>query len=141
MISEHPLPVLLLIDDDPGVLRGLQIWLESEGFRVCAAADWRSAEAVVNTTAVDVALVDYRLQGTDGIAVAKKLHGRDPHLKIIIMTGFPDHTTAVQSIKAGAYDYLSKGTSNERILEIIKAAVSERRKKASSISSSSATTP
>jgi DNA-binding NarL/FixJ family response regulator len=64
----------------------------------------------------------------DGIDISEKLKEIDEHLKVIIMTGFPSYETAVSAMKAGVTDYIAKGSSNEKILTIVKKAVEERKK-------------
>lgn len=70
--------------------------------------------------------MDYRLKGKDGITVSKKLLDVDHTIKIIIITGFPAFDTAVKSIKAGVFDFMSKGSSNEKIIKTINKAIHER---------------
>jgi DNA-binding NarL/FixJ family response regulator len=67
------------------------------------------------------------LEKENGLEVAEKLKAVDESLKIIIITGYPSHETAVRSIKAGLFDYLSKGSSNEKILETLRKALRARK--------------
>ncbi len=124
-------PTILIVDDDKQVLRSLQIWFKNEGFEVLVAADGDEAQAALEQSEVDAAVIDLRMSKEDGISVSRRLRKLDENLKIIIMTGFPSYETAVNAMKVGVFDYISKGSSNEKIMTIIKKAVDERRKEKS----------
>ncbi|MCP4221018.1 MAG: response regulator, partial [bacterium] len=83
---------------------------------------------VLKEKSIDVAMVDLRMSKEDGISVSEKLREADEHLKIVIMTGFPSYETAVKAMKVGVFDYISKGSSNEKIMAVIKKAADERKK-------------
>ncbi len=119
-------PVILIVDDDKQVLKSLKIWLKNEGFKPFTASNGDEALSIVEEHPIEVALVDYRMNKEDGVSVARRLKETDDMLKIIILTGFPSFETAVTAMKVGIFDYISKGSSNEKILEVIKKAISER---------------
>ncbi|UCH94277.1 MAG: response regulator [Candidatus Aminicenantes bacterium] len=121
-------PSLLIVDDDNEVLISFKIWLEGEGFRALTAVNSSEALKIIEEEKVEVALLDFRLGTENGLAVAKMLNDLDVDLKIIIITGYPSYETAVESIKSGLFDYLSKGEPNEKILETIKKALQAREK-------------
>ena len=119
-------PGILIVDDDRQVLRSLKIWLKNEGLRPLVASSGEEAEALVRTNTPDVALVDFRMNKENGIEVTQRLKGVDPGIKIIMLTGFPSYETAVEAMKVGIYDYISKGSSNNKIIEVIHSAIEER---------------
>ncbi len=119
-------PVILIVDDDKQVLKSLKIWLKNEGFRPVTASDGDEALLQVEENPVEVALVDYRMNNEDGIQVAQRLRETDDTIKIIMLTGFPSYETAVSAMKVGVFDYISKGSSNEKILEAILDALASR---------------
>jgi len=119
---------ILIVDDDKQVLRSLKIWFTNEGFNTIIVSKGSEALEVVKKMPIDAALVDLRMSKEDGIDISEKLKKIDEHLKIIIMTGFPSYETAVSAMKAGVSDYISKGSSNEKIMTIVKRAVEERKK-------------
>lgn len=125
-------PTILIVDDDKQVLRSLQIWFKNEGFEPVTASDGVEARDIVKEHPVDVALVDLRMSKEDGIEIAEQLRSVDDRLKIVIMTGFPSYETAVNAMKVGVFDYISKGSSNDKIMEIIRRAVTERQRERSS---------
>ena len=119
-------PGILIVDDDVQVLKSLKMWLKNEGFRPMTASDGNEAEAVLKDNAIEVALVDFKMGKEDGIDVAQRLGEVDNRLKIIMLTGFPSYETAVKAMKVGIFDYISKGSSNGKILDTINNAVQER---------------
>ncbi len=127
-MKEKPESTILVVDDDQQVLRSLKIWFKNEGFDPVTATTGDEALKALSEKQIDVALVDLRMSKEDGIEVSEKLRDADDNLKIIIMTGFPSYETAVKAMKVGVFDYISKGSSNEKIMSIIKKASDERKK-------------
>ena len=132
-MKEKQKPKILVVDDDKRVLKSLKLWFSSEGFHPLLAANGNEALKMVIDHAVDVVLVDFRIGKEDGVSIARQLKEVDEDLKIIILTGFPSYETAVRAMKIGVFDYLSKGVSNETIMNVIKKALalkqSEKRRK------------
>lgn len=120
-------PALLFVDDEKRVLKSLKLWFTNEGFRVFTAAGGKEAEDLLVGNRVDVAVVDYKIGKEDGITISQKLRDVDENLKIIILTGFPTYETAVEAMKIGVFDYLSKAATNDKLLHVVKKAVAERR--------------
>ena len=108
-------PMILIVDDDSEVLISFKIWLEGEGFRAFTALNSKEALKIIEEEEIEVALLDFRLGTENGLAVAKLFNEADDDMKIIIITGYPSYEKAVESIKAGIFDYLSKGESTEKI--------------------------
>ncbi len=129
---------ILIVDDDVQVLKSLKIWLKNEGFNIETAPDREKAIKIVEDKEIAVALVDLRMVKDDGINISKRLQTFDKKLKIIILTGYPSFDTAVEAMKFGAFDYISKGATNEKILKTINSAIAEREKENSTQSSSAA---
>jgi two-component system, NtrC family, response regulator AtoC len=99
---------ILLIDDDQGTTELLKEVLQNEGYVVDAAATGQEALAQARTVPFDAVLADLRLPDLDGIEVLRTLHALDPDLPVIVMTAFGSMETAVEAIREGAYDYISK---------------------------------
>ena len=125
-MKEETKPKILVVDDDKRVLKSLRMWFANEGFHPFLAINASEALKAVIDHAIDVAVVDFRIGKEDGMTVAKQLKEVDNDLKIIILTGFPSYETAVQAMKIGVFDYLSKATSNKKLLNTIKKALMER---------------
>lgn len=117
---------ILIVDDDPKVLKSLSSWLKSEDFEVHAAAGSNEALKIIKSKNIDVTLLDYRMSKEDGLTIAKRIMEIDENIKTIILTGFPSYESAVRAMKLGVYDYLSKSMPNDKILKIIKGAARER---------------
>ena len=117
---------LLIIDDDPEVLKSFQLWLKNEGFQVFTACDRAQAAEIVKKESIAACLVDLRLKNEDGLHISHALKALDEYLRIIIMTGYPTYEGAVEAMKTGMFDYLSKSTDNDAILKKIHNAVAER---------------
>ncbi|NIM13402.1 MAG: response regulator [Candidatus Aminicenantes bacterium] len=117
---------ILVVDEDKHVRTTLKMWLSNGGVNTLTASNGSDAVKMVSENQVDAALLDFRINKEDGISIAKKLKEVDNELKIIILTGFPSYETAVQAMKFGAFDYLSKGAPNEKIFSVVKKAITER---------------
>lgn len=126
--NDNEKPAILIVDDDRQVLKSLKIWFKNEGLNPIIASNGDEAIKAMSENTVDVALVDLRMSMEDGIGVSKRLQDLDENLKIIIMTGFPSYETAVKAMKVGVTDYISKGSSNEKIMSIVRKALDDRRK-------------
>jgi DNA-binding NarL/FixJ family response regulator len=119
-------PGLLIVDDDLEVRKSLQIWLKNEGFRVVTAADKLQAIDLIRQQEIAVCLVDLHLKNEDGLRLAGELKALDEFLKIIVITGYPSYESAIDAMKTGIFDYISKSTENDAILRKLRAAVEER---------------
>jgi len=97
------------VDDDARLAATLQELLVREGYAVEVALSAGEAAAILERRrGIAVALVDLIMPGTDGIALMDELHRRNPELAVIVMTGYGTIETAVEAIKRGAEDYLTK---------------------------------
>src|SRR5262245_53936944 len=99
---------VLLIDDDQGTTELLREVLQKEGYVVDEAKSGQEALAQARAVPYDVVLADLRLPDLDGIEVLRTLHALDSDLPVIVMTAFGSMETAVEAIRDGAYDYISK---------------------------------
>jgi two-component system response regulator AtoC len=97
---------VLVVDDEPAVRFALEEALAAGGFEVITAAG--AAEALPRAAAVDVVLTDLVMPGEDGLALAARLRELDPDLPVILLTARGSERIAVQAMKAGAHDYLTK---------------------------------
>lgn len=117
---------LLLIDDDPAVLQTFRFWLEDEGYTVFTAQSKSDALTVLQTKGIDVCLIDLKMKEENGIHISAELKEIDSLLKVIIITGYPTYETAIDAIKMGIFDYVSKASENKDILQKIQNAVHAR---------------
>ena len=90
---------ILLVDDDPGLLRLLSIRLRAEGYEVEAVESAHNALAVLNRFSPDLVITDLRMDKMDGLGLLSELQSRSPGLRVIIITAhgtIPDAVTATQ---------------------------------------------
>ena len=120
---------ILIVDDEPVVRDSLGKWLEEEGFMIQAVSSAHDALNSFQPHTWDVALLDIKMPGIDGIELQNKLHEADPDLIIIIMTGYASVETAVQALKQGAYDYICKPFEPDELVHTINNALEHRRAK------------
>lgn len=100
---------ILVVDDDARLAATLQELLAGEGYSVEVALSAEEALAKLErNSGIALALVDLIMPGSDGMALLEELHRRDPELAVVVMTGYGTIETAVEAIKRGAEDYLTK---------------------------------
>jgi two-component system response regulator GlrR len=114
---------IVLVDDDPGLLRLLTIRLRSEGFEVAACESAAQALASVPRFQPDVLVTDLRMKDKDGIGLLKELQGRYPALPVILLTAHGTIPDAVTATKSGAFAFLTKPVEKDQLLEQIEAAL------------------
>jgi two-component system response regulator RegA len=114
-------PTLLLVDDDE-VFRGvLSRALKKRGYDVTAAADAVTALATVAAEPPEFAIVDLKLPGSSGLQLVEQLHAMEPAMRIVVLTGYASIATAVEAVKLGATDYLSKpATADEIVIALLR---------------------
>ncbi|MDQ3346861.1 MAG: response regulator [Acidobacteriota bacterium] len=101
-------PSLVVVDDEQGILDVITRFGERAGFDVVACSGGRQAIAQLQTRRADVAMVDLRMPDIGGLDVIRAIREIDPNCQSVLMTGYATVDTAVEAIKLGAMDYLSK---------------------------------
>jgi DNA-binding NtrC family response regulator len=99
---------LLIVDDDEQLRQTLVRRFQRQGMDVTHAASAERALELITTNRFDVALLDLHLPGMSGIELLEKLKGDQPELEALLLTGHGSIDTAIQAMKRGAYDYLTK---------------------------------
>ncbi len=117
---------LLIVDDELSVRDSLGKWFHEEGYEVATAESASEALTRVAESRWDVALVDIKMHGTDGIELQRRLRDIDPELLVIIMTGYASVETAVAALNNGAYDYVTKPLDPDEIAHLLKNALSHK---------------
>jgi two-component system response regulator HydG len=103
-----PKASLLVVDDELIVRDSLDKWFREEGYGVTVAESAQEALARMAAKRFDLALVDIKMPGTDGVELQRRMHEIDSDMLVIMMTGYASVETAVAALKNGAYDYVSK---------------------------------
>ncbi len=116
-------PRIVLVDDDPGLLRLITIRLRSEGFEVAACENASQALTTVPRFLPDVLVTDLRMKDKDGIVLLKELQGRYPALPVIFLTAHGTIPDAVTATKSGAFAFLTKPVEKDQLLEQIASAL------------------
>jgi two-component system response regulator RegA len=106
---------LLIVEDDPTFAPVLQRSFERRGYTVHACDGIDSLAVLIETIEPDCAVVDLKVVGGSGLECVRLLHGRDPQMRIVVLTGFASIATAVEAIKLGACHYLAKPANTDDI--------------------------
>jgi DNA-binding NtrC family response regulator len=122
----RPQPVVLVIDDELGVRESVRELFKRE-FEVLEAETGAAGLELVRSRRVDVALLDVRLPGERGPAVLPRILAIDDAVAVILMTALPDLRTAVECIKAGAYEYIAKPFDVDEMTALVRQAAQQRR--------------
>ncbi|HEY2882967.1 MAG TPA: sigma-54 dependent transcriptional regulator [Pirellulales bacterium] len=117
---------LLLVDDDRHVLGSMADWLREQGYKVDAAGDYAAAVAAIDRKAFDLLLVDIRLPDRDGFDVLAHSRQINPNTPVILITGYGTVETAIEAIRAGAFDLLTKPLIDEELEIAIRRALNQR---------------
>lgn len=117
---------VLVVDDDRNLLESYKLVLGVAGYDFSLATNTVEAINCVTGRQHHVALVDLRIKDEDGIELVSRLKDIDQLLECIVITAYPSHETAVQALKLGASDYLSKTAEPETILDTIEEAMNQR---------------
>jgi two-component system nitrogen regulation response regulator NtrX len=117
---------ILVVDDEESILETLTGILEDEGYDVISASSGESALNKFSDTAPDIVLLDVWMPDMDGIETLKKIRERNRNVCIIMISGHSNIDTAVHAIKLGAYDFLEKPLSLEKVLILIKRALEKQ---------------
>ena len=118
---------ILIVDDEPSVRDSLSRWFRDDGYEVSVAEGANDALTRLAERTWDLALVDIRMRGTDGIELQRRMKEIDPNLVVIIMTGYSSVDTAVTALKQGAYDYITKPLDPDDVAHLVQNALSHRR--------------
>ena len=108
---------LLVVDDEEGIREVLEITLTDAGYEVLTAENGFSGFDMVKTYKPDIVLTDIRMPGMDGMALLKAIKQSYPDIEVIMITGYGDANLAIESLKTGAVDFISKPV-NQDVLEI-----------------------
>ncbi|MDP6112541.1 MAG: sigma-54 dependent transcriptional regulator [Planctomycetota bacterium] len=111
---------VLIVDDEENIRQGLAEILADEGFHVETASDGREALVRSAETAPDIVLTDVRMPGMDGMELLAHVRSQNDELPVIIMTAFGSVTSAVDAMKSGAADYLTKPINVEELSVVIR---------------------
>jgi len=113
-------PRLVVVDDEQGVLDVVSRFARRAGFDVFACPGGREAIAHLQTRRADLVMVDLRMPDLGGLDVLRAIRETDPYCQTVLMTGYASVDTAVEAIKLGAMDYLTKPLDFARLEQLLK---------------------
>ena len=118
---------VIVVDDEAAIREAVQQWLELSGLQAQTCASAAQALALIDRDFPGVVVSDVRMPGTDGLQLLDKLLELDRDLPVILVTGHGDVPMAVQALRQGAYDFIEKPFTPERLLDSVRRALDKRR--------------
>jgi two-component system response regulator AtoC len=119
-------PIVLIADDEPTIRTNLRLLLESEGYEVREAADGEQAARLLQDPDVALCLLDLKMPGRNGMDVLRDHADRLEETPIIVLTAYGGSAAAIEAMKLGAYDYLTKPFDFDEVLFSIRRALKQR---------------
>jgi len=118
---------LLIVDDDPYVLESIATLLKEYGYIVCTCQNGNDAFSMVEKNHFDVVLTDIKMPQTTGIDLLQNIHTHYQQIPVILMTAFAELDVAVDAIKLGAFDFITKPYNPSYLLHAVEKAVKHTR--------------
>lgn len=122
-----PQPKILIVDDEDHIRRIMSLMLTRHGYDCRTAASGAEALLMAGRERFAAVFTDLRMPGQDGLALLKKLKSQDPDLVVIVLTAFAAVETAIEAMKAGAYDYIGKPFKEEEITLVLEKSLERQR--------------
>src|SRR5438552_8458175 len=117
---------LLVVDDEPHILGVLKDVLVRFGYRVTCASSGAEALTALRSELFDAAITDIRMPDMSGLDLLREIKKHDESIEVIVMTGYPTITSAVEALKEGAYDYLSKPLIFDELEHVMRRVIERR---------------
>jgi DNA-binding NtrC family response regulator len=118
---------ILVVDDEVNIRSALVTILEKRGHRVSAVGSGEEAWAILRDTSVDLILTDLKMPGMGGIELLRKVKDDYPDTEVVVMTAYGSVETAVEAMRLGAYDYVTKPIEKDRFPVVVEKALERRR--------------
>ena len=127
-MSDKKRPTILIVDDDKNICKMIEASLRKERkYDLETALNGEACMRIVREEPPDLVLMDIQMPGIDGIETLKNIKAEDPHIPVIIMTAYGTIERAVQSMKLGAYDFLTKPFNREELLARVRSLLQSER--------------
>ncbi len=120
-------PLILIVDDEPGITGMLSIVLEKEGYGVRTAGSCAEGLRLVEEASPDLVLTDLRMPDGTGFDVLRRARETSPETPVVMLTAYTSTKTAIEALKAGAYDYVSKPFDVEELKHVVGKALERKR--------------
>ena len=125
-VKDMEVAKILVVDDEPSILKLLKEALTQWGYQVGCVGTGTEALEAIRTELYDAAITDIRMPEMSGLDLLREIKRHDESIEVIVMTGYPTIASAVEALKEGAYDYLSKPLILDELRHLM-ARVTERR--------------
>lgn len=122
----HRKPRIMIVDDERSVRESLREWFLEDGFEVVTAEDGLDALKELDSGPFDLLVVDLKMPRMDGISLQRRLRETHPDLTIIILTAFASVETAVEALKLGAFDYVTKPVDPDELSHTVRRALERK---------------
>lgn len=114
---------ILLVDDEPSILSVLSVLLKAEGYEVVPVDGGIKATELIKSTPFDLMITDIRMRPIDGMALLKLAREQQPSMSVLMITGYGSVETAVEALKVGAFDYITKPFRVDELLITVQRAL------------------
>ncbi|UCF40357.1 MAG: sigma-54-dependent Fis family transcriptional regulator [Gemmatimonadota bacterium] len=111
---------ILIVDDELSVRQSLEEWFVEDGFQVWTAGDGEKALHKMDAGPFDIVIIDLKMPGMDGISLQKRVREIDRQAAIVILTAYASVETAVEALKLGAYDYVTKPVDPDDLSNLVR---------------------
>jgi two-component system, NtrC family, response regulator AtoC len=118
---------VLIVDDEKNTREGMELALTTSGYKILLAGSGEEALALLKKETVDLLLTDLIMGSMDGMALMRQARELDPEILVIMLTAYGTVETAVQAMRAGAFDYLTKPVNLDKLELLVKRALNSRR--------------
>ncbi|NVB36709.1 sigma-54-dependent Fis family transcriptional regulator [Pseudenhygromyxa sp. WMMC2535] len=125
-MSDPSAPTVLVVDDEANILEALQKVLNKEGFEVLTAGNGRRALEILRRQPVQVMITDLRMPGMTGDDLLKAVKAITPEVEVIVMTAYGTVENAVEAMKLGAYDFVSKPLKRAAVVSAVRKALDKQ---------------
>ncbi len=117
---------ILIVDDELSVRKSLEEWFREDGFQVETAEDGEAALRKMPAGPYDIIVVDLKMPGMDGMTLQKRVREIDRDAAIIILTAYASVETAVEALKGGAFDYITKPVDPDDLSHVVQNAMRQK---------------
>jgi DNA-binding NtrC family response regulator len=122
-------PTILIVEDDDEIRSSLEDVLSELGYRAHAEPSAEAALPMIHQFRPDAVVADVRMPGLSGIEFCQRLTGDGPHVPVVLMTAFGDVEMAVEALRAGAFDFITKPIALDQLTRVLERAISRRNTK------------
>jgi signal transduction histidine kinase len=126
-MNEKKGEVILIVDDDPYTLESISSLLNEHGYSVVACGNAADAMAKIQKNRIDIVLTDIRMPVVSGIELLEKIHSFNSEIPVILITAYAELDMAIDAIRRGAFDFITKPYSPEYLVHAVERAIEHNR--------------